>query len=83
MYYDRKASQLKKHSVTLAGHRTSISIEEIYWQLLNKAAEDKGTPLSHLIEEIDNGRTCNLSSALRLFVLGWEIQKSSENNNEE
>jgi predicted DNA-binding ribbon-helix-helix protein len=60
-----------KRSVTLAGHRTSISIEADFWQALNDIAAETKRPLAKLIDEVDKreGRDQNLSSALRVFVL--------------
>ena len=58
-----------KHSVTISGHSTSISLEDEFWQELKQIAESRRIPLNALIAEIDNKRTCNLCSALRLFVL--------------
>lgn len=60
-----------KRSVTIAGHRTSVSLEAEFWDALNEIAADKKRPLARLIGEIDKreGREQNLSSALRVFVL--------------
>jgi predicted DNA-binding ribbon-helix-helix protein len=60
-----------KRSVTIAGHRTSISLETDFWQALTDIAAEKKRPLARLIDEVDKreGRDQNLSSALRLFVL--------------
>lgn len=60
-----------KRSVTLAGHRTSISLEAEFWTALADIAAEKGRPLARLIDEVDKreGRDQNLSSALRVFVL--------------
>ena len=60
-----------KRSVTIAGHRTSISLESEFWQALTDIAAERQRPLARLIDEIDKreGRDQNLSSALRLFVL--------------
>ena len=59
-----------KRSVTIAGHRTSISLEQEFWDALNEMAVEKATSLAGLITIIDEtrGRT-NLSSALRVAVL--------------
>ncbi len=59
---------LKKHSVKLWGHSTSITIEDIFWHTLKDIAEKRDIPLKNLIEEIDEARTGNLSSALRVYV---------------
>ena len=61
---------LTKRSVLIAGHATSVSLEDEFWQALKAIAERRGTPLGRLIERIDGDRaTDNLSSALRLYVL--------------
>ena len=61
---------LKKRSVLLKGHGTSVSIEEPFWLELKRMAAARGVSVAALIEEIDRRRsTANLSSALRLAVL--------------
>jgi predicted DNA-binding ribbon-helix-helix protein len=72
-----KSSQLEdflkakviKRSVSLAGHMTSVSLEEPFWEHLNRIAAEEKIPVSTLILRIDEKRQTNLSSALRLFVL--------------
>jgi len=61
----------QKRSVTLAGHRTSISLETEFWTALADIAAEKQRPLARIIDEVDKreGRDQNLSSALRVFVL--------------
>jgi predicted DNA-binding ribbon-helix-helix protein len=58
-----------KHSVRIAGHATSISLEKAFWQALREIAARRGIPVSALLTEIDAVRRGNLSSAIRLFVL--------------
>lgn len=58
-----------KRSVNLAGHATSVSLEKPFWDELSKIAERDAKSLSALILEIDEARSTNLSSALRLYVL--------------
>lgn len=60
---------LRKHSVTIAGHRTSVSLEAAYWDALNRIAGIRGLSLNRLIAEIDAARSGNLSSAIRVYVL--------------
>lgn len=61
---------MKKHSVRIAGHATSITLEDPFWEALRAVAAERGQPLNDLIEEIDNQRgSDNLSSAIRVFVL--------------
>ena len=61
---------VEKHSVRIAGHRTSVSLETAFWTRLCAIAAARGVPLAALVGDIDAGRgTANLSSALRVFVL--------------
>jgi predicted DNA-binding ribbon-helix-helix protein len=62
-------ARLKKRSVLIAGHKTSVSLEDAFWQALQRLARSKGRSLAQLIAEVDRGREGNLSSALRVFVL--------------
>jgi predicted DNA-binding ribbon-helix-helix protein len=55
--------------VTIAGHRTSVSLENAFWDALKAVAQAEAKPLNRLIAEIDADRTGNLSSALRVFAL--------------
>lgn len=66
---------LKKHSVKISGHQTSITLEDEFWAELCTIAETRKRSLNDLVAEIDATRTGNLSSAIRLFVL--ETLKSS------
>ena len=59
---------MKKRSVTIHGHRTSIPLEDPFWDSLNDIAAKRGQSLASLISEIDKNRDGGLSSALRLFV---------------
>ena len=60
---------MRKRSVTIDGHRTSVSLEDAFWTELADIARKRGQSLSALVAEIDRGRSGNLSSALRLHVL--------------
>lgn len=64
---------IRKHSITLRGHRTSFSLEEPFMDELRAIAGERGLALATLITVIDETRdpTANLSSALRLYVLNW------------
>ena len=61
--------EIKKRSVYIAGHHTSVTIETIFWDLLLAEAEQRGLSINHLITEIDATRKGNLSSAIRVHVL--------------
>ena len=60
---------IRKRSVTLAGHATSVSLENLFWEHLRAIAERRGVSINRLIAEVDETRTGNLSSALRVLVL--------------
>jgi hypothetical protein len=64
------AGKPRKRSLTIAGHRTAVSLEEPFWEALRLAAETRDVPIARLVAEIDavRGET-SLSSAIRLFVL--------------
>jgi predicted DNA-binding ribbon-helix-helix protein len=58
----------KKRSVVIAGHRTSLSLEEPFWRDLGDVARARGLSLNALVASVDASRAGNLSSALRLFL---------------
>ena len=63
-------SAVRKRSVRIAGHRSSVSLEAEFWDELKALAARRGTSLARLVGEIDRARSGrNLSSALRLAVL--------------
>ncbi len=63
------AGELRKRSVVIAGHTTSVSLEQEFWDVLRELAESRGRSINQLVTEIDRERTGNLSSAIRVFVL--------------
>ncbi|MFV1853004.1 MAG: ribbon-helix-helix domain-containing protein [Thalassospira sp.] len=60
---------VRKRSVTIAGHRTSFSLEDAFWEELVGIAQRRDITLAELVVEIDSEREGNLSSALRLYIL--------------
>ena len=63
-------SPVVKRSIVIAGHKTSVSLEDAFWKGLKDIAGDRDITLSDLVAEIDlERRQGNLSSAIRLFVL--------------
>ncbi|OUS37708.1 aryl-sulfate sulfotransferase [Rhodobacterales bacterium 56_14_T64] len=64
-------SRPRKHSLTLRGHRTSVSLEDEFWLAFRKIAVEDDQPINVLAAEIDEARgtDCGLASAIRLFVL--------------
>ena len=69
---------MTKRSVTVAGHRTSVSVEEPFWRDLAEIAAARGSSLAGVIAAIDRQRPAgtNLSAAVRLFVLDWYRKQS-------
>lgn len=64
-------SGIFKRSIVIDGHKTSVSLEDQFWNDLKEIARTQGATLSNIVAGIDNTRRQgNLSSALRLFVLG-------------
>jgi len=64
-------SPVVKRSIIIAGHKTSVSLEDAFWKGLKEITMARGLTVSGLVEAIDSERTqANLSSALRLLVLG-------------
>lgn len=63
-------SPVVKRSIVIAGHKTSVSLEDAFWQCLKEIAGSRELTLSDLVASIDTDRhQGNLSSAIRLFVL--------------
>jgi len=63
-------SPVVKRSIVIAGHKTSVSLEDAFWRGLKEIASARNMTLSDLVASIDGGRRQgNLSSAIRLFVL--------------
>jgi predicted DNA-binding ribbon-helix-helix protein len=63
-----------KRSVEIAGHRTSISLEPLFWDMLRDAAQEEGVPLNALVARIDAERIgaeqpCGLAGAVRLWLV--------------
>lgn len=61
----------RKHSLTLRGHRTSVSLEEPFWEAFREIAEAEGKGINELATEIDAARgvSAGLASAIRVYVL--------------
>jgi predicted DNA-binding ribbon-helix-helix protein len=75
-------SPVVKRSIVIAGHKTSVSLEDAFWKGLKEIAAGRNLSLSELVASIDTGRDHgNLSSAIRLFVLDhYRAQISIEAN---
>ncbi len=69
-----RSGRVVKHSIVIAGHRTSVSLEDAFWRALKEIAAQEGDSLAALVSRVDAGRgEANLSSALRVFVLEWAM----------
>jgi predicted DNA-binding ribbon-helix-helix protein len=72
-------SPVVKRSIVIAGHKTSVSLEDAFWTGLKEIAGGRDMTLSDLVASIDTDRRHgNLSSAIRLFVLDYYRQRFSE-----
>jgi predicted DNA-binding ribbon-helix-helix protein len=82
-------SPVVKRSIVIAGHKTSVSLEDAFWQGLKQIAGDRGLTLSDLVATIDTDRRQgNLSSAIRLFVLdfyrsGGHAKRGNQDTNQQ
>jgi predicted DNA-binding ribbon-helix-helix protein len=65
-------SSVIKRPIMIVGRRTSVSVEDAFWKGLQEIAKRRHETLSHLVTSINADRQCaNLSSAIRLYVLGF------------
>lgn len=62
-----------KHSLTIKGHRTSVSLEDEFWIAFRRIAQAEGKPINMLAAEIDlvRGPETGLASAIRVYILNW------------
>jgi len=60
---------LRKHSIIISGHASSVSLEPEFWDELRLIAERQGVSVNQLVSRIDSERSGNLSSSIRVFVL--------------
>jgi predicted DNA-binding ribbon-helix-helix protein len=71
-------SPVVKRSIVIEGHKTSVSLEDAFWQGLKQIAAARGVTLSDLVAAIDRERKQgNLSSAIRLYVLDYYRSRSA------
>jgi predicted DNA-binding ribbon-helix-helix protein len=72
-------SPVVKRSIVIAGHKTSVSLEDAFWKSLKEIATARDMTLSDVVAAIDSERQHgNLSSAIRLFVLDYYRNRHSE-----
>jgi predicted DNA-binding ribbon-helix-helix protein len=72
-----------KRSVEIAGHKTSISLEPLFWELLRQAATAQGLPINALVARIDAERIAaptppGLAGAIRVWLVGWLVSELRE-----
>jgi predicted DNA-binding ribbon-helix-helix protein len=67
-----------KRSLRIAGHRTSVSLEEPFWVLFRRIAAEQSLSLAALAARIDSERSdCNLSSAIRIHCVEWLLARGA------
>ncbi len=67
-----------KRSFALQGHRTSISLEQPFWEALKEAAALEGLSLAALVARIDENRNgCGLSGAVRIWILDYVRRRAA------
>ncbi len=72
-------SPVVKRSIVIAGHKTSVSLEDAFWKGLKEIATDRDMTLSDVVATIDTDRHLgNLSSAIRIFVLDFYRAQSGD-----
>jgi predicted DNA-binding ribbon-helix-helix protein len=75
-------SPVVKRSIVIAGHKTSVSLEDEFWKCLKDIATGRDLTLSEVVASIDTDRRQgNLSSAIRLFVLDYYRAQAGRNRN--
>ena len=64
-------SPIVKRSLVVSGHKTSVSLEDVFWNGLKEIATVRHLPISDLVSQIDGSRRGNLSSAIRVYVFDY------------
>lgn len=72
---EQNNQEIVKRSVRIKGHRTSVSLETAFWKELKKLASERRVSLNNLVAEVDERRSGNLSSALRVCILEKLMEK--------
>jgi predicted DNA-binding ribbon-helix-helix protein len=73
---DSENARVVKRSLVIAGHRTSISLEDAFWRRLRRIAAERGLSVNALAAAIDAARgEANLSSAIRVYVLEESVER--------
>jgi predicted DNA-binding ribbon-helix-helix protein len=72
-------SRIRKRSVIVSGHRTSVSLEGTFWEALAELANERSVSINYLVTEIDRENQNNLSSAIRVYILQTFRERTSRN----
>ncbi len=81
--FDARLALPKKRSLTIAGHRTSITLEDAFWRELKHAAGEMGLSVTALVSAVDAARPpAGLSAAIRVFLLEWRIARSADSQSQ-
>lgn len=67
-----------KHSLVIHSHRTSVTLEDEFWDALKILAIRQNRSVAAIVTEIDDSRKANLSSALRVFILHYFMQMEND-----
>lgn len=79
LFFDPGLALPKKRSLTIAGHRTSITLEDAFWRELKEAAQETDVSVTALASAIDGARgQASLSAAIRVFLLMRQKRTLSE-----
>ena len=78
----------RKRSIEIAGHKTSISLEPLFWELLKQAATSESLPINALVARIDMERIAapvppGLAGAIRVWLVGWLVSELSKTHPEQ
>jgi predicted DNA-binding ribbon-helix-helix protein len=74
----KSKSLVLKRSIIIGGHKTSVSLEDVFWNALRDIAQERDETLSKLVASIDaNRKAANLSSALRVYVVRFYMDQSA------
>lgn len=71
---------MKKHTLTIRGHATSISLEDIFWQALKDEAASQNLSIAALVARIDETRKTGLSSAIRVYLFKRLADRNESGN---
>ena len=71
---------MKKHTLTIRGHATSISLEDIFWQALKEEAASQNLSIAALVARIDETRKTGLSSAIRVYLFKRLADRNESGN---